>query len=159
MGLTTKNAVAATTMFAMAATTNTACQLPVWPWSQSIYVPTYFQHGFGETGCYDENWGFEYMWDCLNDLKSGRALALYYYNLACNVPIYLHITMAADNDACVFFWWVASTVRHVGIGGKESSAERSVNTTGAAPACMEKSRLTCGSPTYSTRAVRRVART
>ena len=86
-----------------------------------IYVPTYFQHGFGETGSYDENWGFEYMWDCLNDLRSGRALALYYYNLGCNVPLYLHITMAADNDACVFFWWVASTVRHLGIGGKDSS--------------------------------------
>ena len=54
---------------------------PVWPWSSSIYVPTYFQHGFGSQGNYDENWGFEYMWDCLNDLKSGRALALYYYNL------------------------------------------------------------------------------
>jgi hypothetical protein len=94
---------------------------PVWPWNNSIYVPTYFKHGFGEKGSYDENWGFEYMWDCLNDLKSGRALALYYYNLGCNVPIYLHITMAADNDACVFFWWVASTVRHVGIGGKQSS--------------------------------------
>ena len=105
---------------------------PVWPWSQSIYVPTYFQHGFGETGCYDENWGFEYMWDCLNDLKSGRALALYYYNLACNVPIYLHITMAADNDACVFFWWVASTVRHVGIGGKESS--KTIEPAGGFPA-------------------------
>ncbi len=94
---------------------------PVWPWSSSIYVSTYFQHGFDGKGCYDENWGFEYMWDCLNDLKSGRALALYYYNLGCNVPIYLHITMAADNDACIFFWWVASTVRHLGIGGKVSS--------------------------------------
>ena len=94
---------------------------PVWPWFTCIYVPTYFQHGFGEAGSYDENWGFEYMWDCLNDLSSGRALALYYYNLGCNVPLYLHITMAADNDACVFFWWSASTVRHLGIGGKESS--------------------------------------
>jgi hypothetical protein len=94
---------------------------PVWPWSSSIYTPTYFQQGFGDKGHYDENWGFEYMWDCLNDLKSGRALALFYYNLGCNVPIDLHITMAADNDACVFFWWVASTVRHVGIGGKQSS--------------------------------------
>ncbi len=94
---------------------------PVWPWSTCIYVPTYFQHGFDGLGSYDENWGFEYMWDCLNDLKSGRALALYYYNLGCNVPLYLHITMAADNDACVFFWWAASTVRHLGIGGKESS--------------------------------------
>ena len=93
---------------------------PVWPWSTSLYVPTYFQQGFGELGSYDENWGFEYMWDCLNDLRSGKALALYYYALGCNVPLYLHITMAADNDRCVFFWWTASTVRHLGIGGKTS---------------------------------------
>ena len=94
---------------------------PVWPWATSIYVPTYFQQGFGDTGAYDENWGFEYMWDCLNDLRSGKALALYYYVLGCNVPLYLHITMAADNDQCVFFWWTASTVRHLGIGGKTSN--------------------------------------
>ncbi len=105
---------------------------PIWPWSQSIYVPSYFQHGFNDLGCYDENWGFEYMWDCLNDLKSGRALALYYYNLGCNVPLYLHITMAADNDACVFFWWVASTVRHLGIGGKQSS--KTIEPPGGLPA-------------------------
>jgi hypothetical protein len=97
------------------------CHDPVWPWSSSIYVPTYLHQGFDGLGQYDENWGFEYMWDCLNDLRSGRALALYYYNLACNVPIYLHITMAADNDDCIFFWWVASTVRHLGIGGRDSS--------------------------------------
>ncbi|PKO23861.1 MAG: hypothetical protein CVU38_01955, partial [Chloroflexi bacterium HGW-Chloroflexi-1] len=93
---------------------------PVWPWSTSIYVPTYFQQGFGDKGAYDENWGFEYMWNCIDDLKSGKALALYYYNLGCNVPLYLHITMAADNDNCLFFWWTASTVRHLGIGGKYS---------------------------------------
>jgi hypothetical protein len=94
---------------------------PVWPWATCIYVPTYFQQGFGEQGAYDENWGFEYMWDCLNDLRSGKALALYYYALGCNVPLYLHITMAADNDYAVFFWWTASTVRHLGIGGKDSN--------------------------------------
>ncbi len=94
------------------------CHDPVWPWHTAIYAPNYFQQGFGDKGSYDENWGFEYMWDCLNDLKTGRALALYYYNLGSNIPLYLHITMAADNDNCVFFWWAASTVRHLGIGGK-----------------------------------------
>lgn len=84
---------------------------PVWPWHTSVYAPTYFQQGFGDNGAYDENWGFEYMWSCLDDLKSGRALSLYYYNLGCNIPLYLHITMAADNDNCLFFWWAASTVR------------------------------------------------
>jgi hypothetical protein len=58
------------------------------------------------------------MWNGIEDLKSGRALALYSYNLGCNIPLYLHITMAADNDNCIFFWWAASTIRHLGIGGK-----------------------------------------
>lgn len=91
---------------------------PVWPWHTSIYAPNYFQQGFGDKGAYDENWGFEYMWDCLDDLRSGKALALYYYNLGSNIPLYLHFPMNADNDNCVFFWWAASTVRHLGIGGK-----------------------------------------
>jgi len=93
---------------------------PVWPWNTSLYAPTYFRQGFGDGGDYDENWGFEYMWNCLEDLRTGKALALYYYALSCNIPLYLHITMAADNEHCVFFWWAASTVRHLGIGGKTS---------------------------------------
>jgi len=112
---------------------------PVWPWCTSLYVPTYFQQGFGDKGAYDENWGFEYMWDCLNDLKSGKALALYYYNLGCNVPLYLHITMAADNDNCLFFWWAASTVRHLGIGGKYS--HKSVEPAGGLPPCDPEKRF------------------
>ncbi len=94
---------------------------PVWPWGRSCYVPMYFRQGFGEKGDYDENWGFEFMWDCIDDLKTGKALSLYYYNLGCSIPLYLHITMAADNDQCLFFWWAASTVRHLGIGGKTSN--------------------------------------
>jgi len=97
---------------------------PVWPWYGCIYAPTYFKQGFGDKGYYDENWGFEYMWSCINDLESGRALTLYYYNLGCNIPLYLHITMAADNDNCVFFWWAASTVRHLGIGGKQGLSQQ-----------------------------------
>ncbi|MCX8109038.1 MAG: hypothetical protein N3G20_09565, partial [Verrucomicrobiae bacterium] len=30
-----------------------------------------------------------------------------------------HITMEGDNDSCLAFWWYASTVRHLGIGGKK----------------------------------------
>ena len=112
------------------------CHDPVWPWHSCIYAPTYFQQGFGQNGAYDENWGFEYMWNCLDDLKSGKALALYYYNLACSVPLYLHITMAADNDNCLFFWWAASTVRHLGIGGKHGSP--TVNPKDMTPYCPEK---------------------
>ncbi|RKY69885.1 MAG: hypothetical protein DRQ24_10200 [Candidatus Latescibacterota bacterium] len=44
---------------------------------------------------------------------------LYYYNLAYSIPLYLHITMEGDNDNCLAFWWYASTVRHLGIGGKK----------------------------------------
>jgi hypothetical protein len=94
------------------------CHDPVWPWFACRYLPTYFGQGFAPDRPFQENWGFEYMWNCVNDLKTGRALALYYYNLGCNVPLYLHITMAADNDHAVFFWWAASTVRHLGVGGK-----------------------------------------
>jgi len=58
---------------------------------------------------------------------SGRALCLYYYNLACDIPLYDHITMENDNDACLAFWWYASTVRHLGIGGKKGLGSRSEN--------------------------------
>ena len=96
------------------------CHDPIWPWHLAVYTPMYYRQGFDDAdpwAAYQENWGFEYMWNCLDDLRSGRALSLYDYNLACSIPLYLHITMAADNDACLFFWWAASTVRHLGIGG------------------------------------------
>ena len=51
------------------------------------------------------------------DLREGRAAALYYYNLGCNIPIYLHIDLRKDNPHCVVLWWYASTCRHLGIGG------------------------------------------
>lgn len=76
------------------------CHDPIWPWNTSLYVPTCFRQGSGEQGTYDENWGFEYMWYCIDDLKSGKALALYDYNLACSIPLYLHITMAALELTC-----------------------------------------------------------
>jgi hypothetical protein len=90
---------------------------PVWPWTMR-YTPTYFRQGFTHHR-YQENWGFEFMWNPIDDLRSGRALCLYYYNLGCEIPLYDHITMEGDNDACLSFWWYASTVRHLGIGGKK----------------------------------------
>jgi len=87
---------------------------PVWPWSQR-YLPTYYRHGLPRA--YDENWAFEYMWTPLKDLLSGKALCLYDYNLACDIPLYDHITMEDDNANCLAFWWYVSTVRHLGIGG------------------------------------------
>jgi len=90
---------------------------PVWPWSMR-YTPTYFHQGFTHNR-YQENWAFEFMWNPIADLRSGSALCLYYYNLGCDIPLYNHITMEGDNDACLSFWWYASTVRHLGIGGKK----------------------------------------
>ena len=46
---------------------------------------------------------------------------MYYYNLGCNVPLYLHIDLRKDNEHCVVLWWYASTCRHLGIGGTSSN--------------------------------------
>ena len=79
------------------------------------FHPLYFQHGLPNS--FDENWGFEYMWDSFMDLVSGKALSLYEYNLAYDIPLYLHIHCGQDNDRMLAFWWYASTCRHLGIGG------------------------------------------
>lgn len=83
-------------------------------------TPVYYKYGL--RGSYDENWGFELMWDPMADLKAGRARSLYYYNLGCNVPLYLHIDLRKDNQNCVELWWYASTCRHLGIGGTNPDA-------------------------------------
>jgi hypothetical protein len=79
-------------------------------------APTYFLHG--KPGSFDELWGYEYMWDPMADLLEGRALSLYYANLAYNIPYYLHIDLRKDNENALVFWWYASTCRHLGVGGK-----------------------------------------
>jgi len=79
------------------------------------YTPVYYKYGL--PGSYDENWGFELMWEPMEDIRSGRARSLYYYNLACNVPLYLHVDLRDDNEHCLVLWWYASTCRHLGIGG------------------------------------------
>ena len=68
-------------------------------------------HGF------DTVWGFELMWSPMQDLVGGHSMALYYYNLAYSLPLYLHIDLRTDNAQCLMFWWNASTCRHLGIGG------------------------------------------
>ncbi|MHB9036125.1 MAG: hypothetical protein ACYC64_05620 [Armatimonadota bacterium] len=93
---------------------------PVWPWGVR-YLPMYFLH---EAGSFDETWAFEFMWNPLEDLLSGKALSLFYYNLAYEIPLYLHINMENDNDNCLAFWWYASTARHLGIGGKKGNDKR-----------------------------------
>jgi hypothetical protein len=84
------------------------------------FHPLYFQHGVPDS--FDENWGFEYMWDPYVDLLSGKALSLYEYNLAYDIPLYLHIHCGQDNDRMLAFWWYASTCRHLGIGGVKDPA-------------------------------------
>jgi hypothetical protein len=92
------------------------------------YHPLYYQYDPGNS--FDENWGFEYMWDSYLDLISGKAISLYEYNLAYEIPLYLHInigqksglleqgrSVGPDNHNLLAFWWYASTVRHLGIGG------------------------------------------
>lgn len=78
-------------------------------------TPVYYKYGL--PGSYDDNWGFELMWDPLVDIQEGRGVALYYYNMACNIPIYLHVDLRKDNENCLVLWWFASTCRHLGIGG------------------------------------------
>jgi hypothetical protein len=80
------------------------------------YAPTYFMHA--KPGAFDELWGYEYMVDCMNDVRSRRACSLYYFNLAYGIPVYLHIDLRTDNRQALVFWWFASTCRHLGIGGK-----------------------------------------
>jgi hypothetical protein len=79
------------------------------------FLPLYYQHGAKDA--HDELWGFEYMWDPYTDLLSGKALSLYEYNLAYDIPLYLHINNAHDSPTMLAFWWYASCCRHLGIGG------------------------------------------
>jgi hypothetical protein len=78
-------------------------------------TPVYYKYGL--PGSYDDNWGFELMWDPMTDITSGRARSLYYYNLGCNVPVYLHIDLRKDRPGLPVLWWYVSTCRHLGIGG------------------------------------------
>lgn len=80
------------------------------------YAPTYFLHSLPNS--FDELWGYEFMWDPMSDLLSGRALSLYYVRLAYDIPIYLHIDLRKDNEHALMFWWYASTCQHIGVGGK-----------------------------------------
>lgn len=81
------------------------------------YMPLYYEHNLDGQVTFDEHWGFEYMWNPYMDLLSGKALSLYEYNLAFDIPLYLHINLGFDNTAALSFWWYASTCRHLGLGG------------------------------------------
>lgn len=90
----------------------------------SHYTPLYYGHGpepgaaeHGGAHGFDSIWAFELMWNPMDDLMSGRAIALYYYSLAYSLPLYIHIDLRTDNANALVFWWNASTCRHLGIGG------------------------------------------
>jgi hypothetical protein len=84
------------------------------------YTPSYF--GYNPPTSFDCLWGHEFMWAPLDDLLSRRAVSLYYYNLAYDIPIYLHVSLKQDNEQALVFWWFASTCRHLGVGGKPGPA-------------------------------------
>jgi hypothetical protein len=93
------------------------------------YAPVYYGHGrapegeeYPESAGFDSVWAFELMWMPMEDLLSGRAIALYYYNLAYSLPLYIHIDLRTDNRNALVFWWNTSTCRHLGIGGTHKDA-------------------------------------
>jgi len=89
------------------------------------YAPTYIL--YGKRGSFDELWAYEFMITPDEDLNDGRALCLYYINLACNMPIYVHTDLHRDTETALHFWWFASTCRHLGFGGR-SPKEKIWNT-------------------------------
>jgi|APCry1669189204_1035204.scaffolds.fasta_scaffold04797_2 hypothetical protein len=92
---------------------------PVTGPSSAHYTPTYYL--YTRENSFDSLWGHEFMWNSMDDLLSGRARSLYYYNLAYSIPLYLHVGLKTDNTNALVFWWYASTCRHLGVGGKPQS--------------------------------------
>lgn len=72
---------------------------------------------------YDEKWAYEFMWKTHQDLLDGRLFALYHLRNAEPVPLFLHMNMISDNENALAFWYVASCVNHVGIGGAMKASE------------------------------------
>ncbi len=93
------------------------------------YLPIYYGHGPApqpeepKASGFDTVWAFELMWDPMVDLVGGHSIALYYYNLAYSLPLYIHIDLRKDNAQALMLWWNASTCRHLGIGGTHRDPE------------------------------------
>jgi len=87
-------------------------------WPQGVrYLPIYYQHKLPDS--FEEIWAFDFARNPLQSLLSGKAISLFYYSMAYEIPLYLYIDMQNDNDNCLAFWWYASTVRHFGISGSK----------------------------------------
>ena len=82
-----------------------------WYSSGGCYYPIYC---FGAS--HHERWGFEYMWKPLEDYANGRVQNLYWYNLAYDKPLYLHMDLTGAGDKAEVFWFYASLIRHLGVG-------------------------------------------
>ena len=82
-----------------------------WKSAGEYFYPVYmFSEG------HHERWGFEYMWYPMEDYRTGRLQNLYFYNLAYEKPLYLHMDLLGMGENAEVFWYFASTVRHLGIG-------------------------------------------
>lgn len=89
-----------------------------WLDAGSYSFPIYM---FGEG--HHERWGFEYMWNPAEDYKSGRLFNLYYYNLAYEKPLYLHMNLLGMGENAEIFWYFASKIRHLGIENYSALSE------------------------------------
>lgn len=72
---------------------------------------------YSRPGSYDEKWAYEFMWKTYSDLLSQKLFALYHLRKAEPVPLFLHMNMISDNENALAFWYVASCVHHIGVGG------------------------------------------
>lgn len=72
---------------------------------------------YGREGSFDEKWAYEFMWTTHDDLLSRKLFALYHLRKAEPIPLYLHMNMMSDNANALAFWYVASCVNHIGVGG------------------------------------------
>ncbi len=72
---------------------------------------------YSRPGSYDEKWAYEFMWKTYADLLSHKLFALYHLRKAEPVPLFLHMNMITDNENALAFWYVASCVHHIGVGG------------------------------------------
>lgn len=72
---------------------------------------------YAQPNSYDEKWAYEFMWTTYQDLLDRKLFALYHLRKAQPVPLYLHINMMTDNDNALAFWYVASCITHIGVGG------------------------------------------
>ena len=84
--------------------------------STARITPVYYKYGL--PGSYDENWGFELMWDPLADLKeTPRPVALLLQHGLQRPDLPAHQPATRTTKAAWCLWWYASTCRHLGIGG------------------------------------------